>query len=632
VVSAWEKPLKAVLAVYVSLLAFPVFYFSLNTYSVDPAWQFAINYFFDRGIIFGREVVWTYGPLGFLVVPHNVGHNLALATVVLGLAWAGFTASLAYILIKNEIGLEQLGVFAVCFALGGQPLYRIFDLDTYICFMSLLLLSMSFKVRWWRGCFFVSVFISVFLMFIKFTSGVISLSAVFSFSLIATYVDRGKFCKSILYPAVGVPALFTAAYLIYNPSFPDMVLYLRGAYEISSGYNVAMSLRGGNIGLALLGLTIVLYSALAYLLYRNRQESFYIALMFIPPLFFAYKHGFVRQDDHMRVYFSTVLMLLGIILMFTRPRGRAERAKLYGIAMAIVMICFHELTPSPHLTGKITGAENLKNMISAARLSRTKELLRTVEERKLRANLLPGEIRAEVGSNPVGILGWNLSYAAANSLNFSPFPVVQPYSAYTRYLDRLNSEFLEHEETAPAYLLFDEKLSIDRRLSLFDVPSVWRSVLNWYDVVYDDPFSSMQAVLMKRRAAARHSVDISIGSYVYRSGELIEVPFSEVPLLAKITLDLNLKGRVAKLFFRVPEVMMTMFAVDGRAMDEVRVVPDTLGNGILISAVPLTFRQLVRMLQGGDPGPKVRKVRFSGRGLSYYKETVSVEFLRMTSP
>src|SRR5215472_3507399 len=46
---------------------------------LDPSWVFALNYFFDKGIIVGAEEVFTYGPLGFVVYPQAVGQNLAIA-------------------------------------------------------------------------------------------------------------------------------------------------------------------------------------------------------------------------------------------------------------------------------------------------------------------------------------------------------------------------------------------------------------------------------------------------------------------------------------------------------------------------------------------------------------------------
>ena len=35
----------------------------------DPSWQLALNHAAEYGLTFGDEVIFTYGPLGFLRVP-----------------------------------------------------------------------------------------------------------------------------------------------------------------------------------------------------------------------------------------------------------------------------------------------------------------------------------------------------------------------------------------------------------------------------------------------------------------------------------------------------------------------------------------------------------------------------------
>src|SRR6185295_12222702 len=34
---------------------------------LDPSWRMALGYMFDHGMQFGRDVVFTYGPLGFIM-------------------------------------------------------------------------------------------------------------------------------------------------------------------------------------------------------------------------------------------------------------------------------------------------------------------------------------------------------------------------------------------------------------------------------------------------------------------------------------------------------------------------------------------------------------------------------------
>jgi len=41
---------------------------------LDPSWSMSLLYFHQRGLEFGRDVIFTYGPLGFLLAPTYFGH------------------------------------------------------------------------------------------------------------------------------------------------------------------------------------------------------------------------------------------------------------------------------------------------------------------------------------------------------------------------------------------------------------------------------------------------------------------------------------------------------------------------------------------------------------------------------
>ena len=34
---------------------------------LDPSWRMALGYMFEHGMQFGRDVIFTYGPLGFIM-------------------------------------------------------------------------------------------------------------------------------------------------------------------------------------------------------------------------------------------------------------------------------------------------------------------------------------------------------------------------------------------------------------------------------------------------------------------------------------------------------------------------------------------------------------------------------------
>src|SRR5262249_26477031 len=112
---------KALLFLWSVLVACPVRRWPLDD-SIDNTWMFALNYAAAHGLKLGRDVVWTTGPLGYLVFPQDIGRNLAQAFVFQGVIWVVMIAILAILFYRTEVPLKNLGYFAVFFSLSA-PLY-----------------------------------------------------------------------------------------------------------------------------------------------------------------------------------------------------------------------------------------------------------------------------------------------------------------------------------------------------------------------------------------------------------------------------------------------------------------------------------------------------------------------------
>src|SRR3954469_9878313 len=53
--------------VYVLLIAGIFTFPNPPTPGLDPSWRMALGYFFEKGLQLGKDVVFTYGPLGFIM-------------------------------------------------------------------------------------------------------------------------------------------------------------------------------------------------------------------------------------------------------------------------------------------------------------------------------------------------------------------------------------------------------------------------------------------------------------------------------------------------------------------------------------------------------------------------------------
>lgn len=76
------------------------------------------------GLLFGRDAVFTYGPLAWLVLPMNVGNNLPPALAFQAVSWLDFAAALAWFVFARRIPLWRAALVAACLLAGWRSFLR----------------------------------------------------------------------------------------------------------------------------------------------------------------------------------------------------------------------------------------------------------------------------------------------------------------------------------------------------------------------------------------------------------------------------------------------------------------------------------------------------------------------------
>ena len=118
-------------------------------------------------------------------------------------------------------------------------------------------------------------------------------------------------------------------------SLNHMWLWLSTSEEIARGYSAAMSIEGGWIPLGLAGFDVLILVGLWYGLAPVSKRGF---LLFVPGVFFAFKEGFVRQDDHRAAYFIAVATI-PVVLLFCQ----LEKKEVWRTALCFVLLSGTEI-------------------------------------------------------------------------------------------------------------------------------------------------------------------------------------------------------------------------------------------------------------------------------------------------
>ena len=600
------------------------------TATVDPSWQAGLAEGFVHHLQWGPSLLFTFGPYGlvdnilpfsrftaFLAVMFAVVVTWGLAALVvtaLRPSWtligAGVVAWAAIAVANSRTGYADL---AGATALG----------------LALTVLNLApGRARW--VCLGLLGGLTGFELLAKFNDGLVGAGLVV---VVVALVElpRAKAALVASVPLVGVALI---AWVAAGQSLGNVWSYLRGSFSISVGYTSAMNLGMGRradyyyaaVVLALLGLVFLLALRPGARAREARRRQLATALVLAGWVWAAVKEGFVRHDAHDLTFFGLVLVALAL----ARVRRLYLPIQAGALVTALVLACVAAGGPPVqlHSPGASTAAfaDDVGAVLGLGGFGGARS--------EMRAQLL-----ASGGSLPPAALSMLSRHTVAMEptqavlafiypgLDWRPEPVLQGYSAYTTYLDRLNATFLASSR-APERILYQRQDTIDGRDPWNDPPATLESMYCHYVelAAYGDdqvlarlapgPGRCGRPVLVERVRA--HFGDAVV--VPREPGRMVTATFSfSVPLVA------DLEGVVLK----PPAMSFTTWSrAHERNGARYRFVPGTAADPHVLS-VPAALGY-----SAGFTPPPVGRLELGGGGWSTGDGNITVSFyaVRLGAP
>ena len=609
---------KSFLFVMIAFLLIPDYLSQLHT-GLDPSWVYGINSFTTMGYKYGSDIVFTYGPLGFLTGVIDVGKNIFIYTIFWSILYLYTLFLIGRFLLNKNNSVSNVALCSLIFFVVYMRFQ--FGSEQYLIMVFMLTLSSAYFEKTNKYFYMVNCVLVVVFFYIKFSLAINVLSAVLTFQAINIFTKRID-NKYLLICTGLIPVLFIVSFLTYNPSISGLVLYVRGAIEISSGYNVAMSLFPKLYDFALAIIVAYLWLLLFILLFKIDENKFWYLLLFSGPLFFSFKHGFVRADGHIAIFFAMSLTYLFIIILnidanvLIKNRGSIQKKLSKILVLLLILPTFSSYSPITKIpvlyenkfNSLLNFNQRLNNPFVGDEITFSQEFL------------------DKIGDKSVTIFPWDILYAEYNNLNYKPLPCIQAYSAYTPYLDKLNAEFLSGTES-PEYIIFSNK-TIDGRFSLIEVPQTWEAIYRNYSAIdFENGYFLLERSLRDRAAYS----NVELANFKTSKNETITIPQSDKLIVAKIDMELSLIGKVMKFLFQVPAVYMNMTFDHGQTVRG-RIIPEVLSEGVILNSYPY-FQydiNLPLMLNKGATFDRVAGFSFEGkRAMPLYKKNVTISFIEV---
>jgi len=601
---------SALLAAFIFLIVVPPTPFPLGP-GLDSSWAFGLNMgHFDK-MIFGRDIIFTYGPLGYLVAP-TFPEAEPWAVFVFAWGIALLTASALWKLCRyarhwTEAGL-YIGVFWICGAFTFGPAFE--RLQAAIIALTLVVAARLDTEPWFDLALL--FFLAAVALLTKFNIGVLGLLLALCFAAYLFWRRRTTL-PLVLQPGVAAlmvwPGTLAGLYWILNGSPAGLASFLRNYTEVASGYSDAMAWAGPLWEAIAALLTCVVLLILVPLAAGSLRRL----VWGVPPLvvisFLCFKSAMVRQDIHavpFQFQMATAALLVVAVASTTRSRIVVAAFAIASLDVGIITVTDFW---SPYLPGsmdRLTGRSAFDNLNGFLHWGTTVGNLEAATKQALARDQLPGEFLPYVTGKRVTAYPWEIAMIRANQLKWEPLPVFQMYSAYTPTLDRLDAEKLEDASGPEAILLAWD--SIDARHPFYETPQSWRALINWYDLQLTSP----SVYLLRHRSTPRFSPPISIGTAVAGWNERITLPpvADDEALVMEAYIAETLRGALKRTLFRSPRVDVQATLRSGVTYTG-RVVRSNLQGGVLVSDFPMRLGDLAAMLTGGGAFSRDRVVSIS---------------------
>lgn len=568
---------------------------------LDESWQAALYMSAERGLRFGSQIVFTYGPLGFLKIPSLWYQGLAIVAFIYSAALELLLAvSLMWVLRRAlpSAAAVLVAFFVLVLTPGRESAVAL------IVLWCLVLLAGPAPPLARRAVLLGGPLLGAAETLALPRSGLVILLAggiAVTADALAPRARRWEDDQPSPLATAGpgrrarhpwvVPAGYLAAavlavlamWVLAGQPLGDLPGYVRNQAQIISGYSEAMGTSSAQNLYApeIIGLALILAGAAALAVPPGRGRIAAAAVGAVAS-FSLYKEAVVRQDSgHQQILFATGAVIL---LAAAGVRGRRGAVPVIVLALAFALATSRppgsssSLSPFTHASDAV---HDVRLLASPATRQFDSEILMALRYQ------LDAQTLALLRGHTVHVDPWEAAVAWLERLRWDPLPVFQGYSAYTARLDGLNAAALS-SPGGPQRILRENTLLVDAqhespgldgRAPAWDPPGAALAMLCNYA-----PLRTTARWQVLGRTAARCGVPALVATLTAAPGRAVTIPAPRAGGLVVARLSGAGVGGLERLRALLYRARLRFVTVNGR--QSFRLVPGTAGDGLLLDAAP----------------------------------------------
>ena len=624
--SDWERWLRiglVELGLFLVIAATLISYPSVPGADLDPSWRQVLGYVARNGLQFGPDIVFTYGPLGYLFTPSVTDENALVHLYWQLITSGGFAAAILAFSHAFRGPARGAVLFFFIVIAGPQP-------EAVTLYM--LILAALAYARWgveraWVWALPLTAFLA-FASLEKFTHIMVAAGVIPVLCAQAILSGRRRAAFAL---AVSYLIFLSIGWSAVGQSLSSLPSYLLGSLQLSSEYSRSMGL-SADVPTLWLGLLVVaamgIYLATQVRGREHRERKVALVLVALVGAFLSWKHGFVRADAHTLSHFQFQLFLVVVLPVFFRGISPTSTRSRYALIAVVVLAVGGMGRTAPTSVTDAVQNWNFRVLDTKDRLFHEGRWQNEVLQRIGHArNLyqLP-EASHIIGAASVDVLGHEQGYAIFNQLNYTPRPAFQSYFATHPALTRRNEAFYRGQH-GPQFVL--QKLqTIDQRLPALDDALATLAVYQNYDLIRE----SRRFLIWQRRAEVAPDAGRELISELTATwDEEISIPSdTSAPIWCEIDVKPSLVGRVKGLLYKPQELRIHAMDKEGNSMGY-RYLPSAGRIGFLVAPHLVSNHDLIA-LQTNDAPNRLQSLRLlpgDNSSGADFRKTFAVSFYRV---
>ncbi|HEV2522013.1 MAG TPA: hypothetical protein VGT24_06495 [Candidatus Acidoferrales bacterium] len=573
---------------------------------LDMSWMMAMNQAVAQRLVFGRDIIFTFGPYASIYTElyHPATDRLMI--------WGSSFLGLAYFVLLLFLGKGQefYGLFFYGLFLAGLVNSRDTLLFSYPLIMALVVYRMALPDGHAMKLQFAKPFEKAFpILFAP-----LALLPLIKGSLLPICGVTTALCFMLLWHCgkkvlASVAMVLTTAscmllWVAANQPILALPRFIWSTTQSISGYTEAMAFPGDpwECVLYILASALILLFV-AWTARSSRTSTWFLGASYTLFLFTAFKAGFVRHDPWHNIIAGSSILAAALLLMFVMG---IRRSLLPLVMAALVWIYIGPKTiqaAGDNFTVNFRGTferayDGARKRFSGGELKNEYDQHISAIRREFPVARMPGT--TDIYSS------WLLPSESA----WAPRPIVQSFAAYTAELAQQNLMHLQSVH-APDNIIFRVD-PIDGRFPSLEDGLSWPVLINDYSLVKLD---SLAAYLRKRAAAERPAPVMRSDLYSTRHvfGEEVSLPESKEPLFGRLEITPTLLGRILGAFYKPPQLYLSVRSRDG-SVKRYRAISGMMKTDFLITPLVKSAEEFALLAAGGNQyltGNEVKSITIS---------------------